>query len=415
MKIKIKPSVLNGKIKAISSKSQVHRMLIAAALADGETAIFFDSTGEDIDATVDCLTALGAKIEKGNGCLKVTPIKEAPLKATIDCRESGSTLRFLLPVAGALGVSACFTGSGRLPSRPIMPLRREMENAGISFSEPWKFPIEISGKLEPGAYQLKGDVSSQFVTGLLVALPLLDGDSTLRLIPPVESRPYIDMTLEVLSFFGIKIEEKDNSFFIKGAQKYRSPETLTAEGDWSNAAFFLAAGALGGDGITAHGLNPASVQGDRAIAQLLERFGAIVTWADNACTVKPGMLHAIPEIDVRAIPDLVPILAVVAGVAQGTTVFTNAARLRLKESDRLETTARLLRSVGGKAETTEDSLIVTGVDRYHGGTVDSCNDHRIAMAAAVAATRATGTVTLENPAAVAKSWPDFFTVCGTLR
>ncbi len=407
MKIKIKPSVLNGKIKAISSKSQVHRMLIAAALADGETAIFFDSTGEDIDATVDCLTALGAKIEKGNGCLKVTPIKEAPLKATLDCRESGSTLRFLLPVAGALGVNACFTGSGRLPSRPIMPLRREMENAGVSFSEPWKFPIEISGKLEPGAYQLKGDVSSQFVTGLLFALPLLDGDSTLRLIPPVESRPYINMTLEVLNFFGIKIEEKDNSFFIKGAQKYRSPETLTAEGDWSNAAFFLTAGALAGS-VTVTGLNPTSLQGDRKITELLEQMGADVSVLDGEVTVSRNKLKAI-SIDAADIPDLVPVLSVANAAAdEGLCVISNAQRLKMKESDRLASVSECLNNIGNVNAQTDDGIVIWTYERLTGGEVFSFNDHRIVMAMAIASAACEGDITIRNAEAVSKSYPDFF-------
>ena len=382
-------------------------MLIAAALADGETVIYCDHTGDDIDATVDCLTALGAKIEKGDGCLTVTPIKEIPQKATLDCRESGSTLRFLLPVAGALGINSCFTGSGRLPSRPIMPLRREMENAGVEFSEPWKFPIEISGKLEPGAYQLKGDVSSQFVTGLLVALPLLDGDSTLRLIPPVESRPYINMTLEVLNFFGIKIEEKDNSFFIKGAQKYRSPETLTAEGDWSNAAFFLTAGALAGS-VTVTGLNPTSLQGDRKITELLEQMGADVSVLDGEVTVSRNKLKAI-SIDAADIPDLVPVLSVANAAAdEGLCVISNAQRIKMKESDRLASVSECLNNIGNVNAQTDDGIVIWTYERLTGGEVFSFNDHRIVMAMAIASASCEGDITIRNAEAVSKSYPDFF-------
>ena len=403
MAITLTNSPLRGDFTAPPSKSVAHRLMIAATLAGGspEDVLIPGSPSQDLTVTATCLRALKAS---------ATPV--------LDCGESGSTLRFLLPIAAALGKCAAYLGRGRLPERPIGTLLELLKSHGNIVAGN-QLPLALAGRLQAGTFTLPGNISSQFITGLLFALPLLEAPSHLQLTTELESADYVRLTLDILKRFGVEIQTNASltEFVWPRLSRYTLPNhlPLEVEGDWSNAAFFLAAGALGGDGITAHGLNPASVQGDRAIAQLLERFGAIVTWADNACTVKPGMLHAIPEIDVRAIPDLVPILAVVAGVAQGTTVFTNAARLRLKESDRLETTARLLRSVGGKAETTEDSLIVTGVDRYHGGTVDSCNDHRIAMAAAVAATRATGTVTLENPAAVAKSWPDFFTVCGTLR
>ena len=345
------------------------------------------------------------------------------------------------------GKRATFTGRGRLPERPLGPLMQLLsEHGGLSFPLPPELPkkkpaphprklilphdsqveefcdhlpLRLEGRLLKGYYLLPGNISSQFISGLLFAFPLLQPPSHLQLSTALESANYVRLTLDTLKRFGVEIQTNASltEYDYFGFSTYTLPKNLplTVEGDWSNAAFFLAAGALGGDGVTAHGLNPASVQGDRAIAELLERFGATVTWTEDTCKVKSGTLHAIPEIDVRAIPDLVPILAVVAGLAKGTTTFTHAARLRLKESDRLETTAQLLRSLGGKAETTPDTLVVTGVDHYTGGIVDSCNDHRIAMAASIAATRATASVTIENPAAVAKSWPDFFTVCGTLR
>ena len=423
---------MHGDFTAPPSKSVAHRLMIAATLSGGvpEDVCIPGNASQDIAATAMCMKALRAG--------------DAPI---LDCGESGSTLRFLLPVASALGKRATFTGRGRLPKRPLGPMMKMLsEHGGLSFPLPPELPrpkpaphpqklilpcdsqveefcdhlpLRLGGQLQPGYYLLPGNISSQFITGLLFAMPLLPLPTRLELTTELESADYVRLTLDTLKCFGVEIQTNASltEYDYSGSSNYTLPKDLplTVEGDWSNAAFFLSAGALDGTGVTARGLNPSSVQGDRAVVGLLERFGATVTWSDNACTVRHGVLHAIPEIDVRAIPDLVPILAVVAGLAQGTTVFTHAARLRLKESDRLETTAQLLRNLGGKAETTPDSLVVTGVDHYHGGAVDSCNDHRFAMAATIAATRATETVTLENPAAVAKSWPDFFTVCGTLR
>lgn len=423
---------LSGKFTAPPSKSIAHRLMIATALADGspEDVLIPGNASQDIATTRSCLHALLSS--------------DTP---TLDCGESGSTLRFLLPVASALGKQATFIGRGRLPERPLGPLMQLLsEHGGLSFPLPPEspqkkpaprpqklilphdsqveefcdhLPLRLEGRLLQGYYLLPGNISSQFISGLLFAFPLLQAPSRLQLSTTLESADYVRLTLDTLKRFGVDIQTNASltEYDYSGFSRYTLPKDLplTVEGDWSNAAFFLSAGALGGDGVTAHGLNPASVQGDRAIAELLERFGATVTWDEGACTVKPDTLQAIPEIDVRAIPDLVPILAVVAGLAEGTTTFTHAARLRIKESDRLESTAQLLRSLGGQAATTPDSLVVTGVDHYTGGTVDSCNDHRIAMATAIAATRAIGTVTLKNPSAVAKSWPDFFAVCDTLR
>ena len=423
---------LHGVFTAPPSKSVAHRLMIATALAGGspEDVIIPGNASQDIAATRSCLHALLSS--------------DTP---TLDCGESGSTLRFLLPVASALGKQATFIGRGRLPERPLGPLMQLLsEHGGLSFPLPPELPkkkpdphprklilphdsqveefcdhlpLRLEGRLVEGYYLLPGNISSQFISGLLFAFPLLKAPSRLQLSTALESADYVRLTLDTLKRFGVEIQTNASltEYDYSGSSGYTLPKDLplSVEGDWSNAAFFLSAGTLGGDGMTAHGLSPASAQGDRAIAELLRQFGATVTWSDDTCTVKPGTLRAISEIDVRAIPDLVPILAVVAGLAEGTTPFTHAARLRIKESDRLESTAQLLRSLGGKAETTPDSLVVTGVDHYIGGMVDSCNDHRIAMATAIAATRATGTVTLQNSAAVAKSWPDFFAVCDTLR
>lgn len=407
MNVKLKPSSLNGTIKAISSKSQAHRVLIASALSQEPTQINCNCFGEDILATAQCLRALGAGVEIKDEAIIVTPVKNTPAQATLDCNESGSTLRFLLPVTAALGVKGTFTGSGRLPSRPIMPLRREMENFGVEFSEPWKFPIEISGKLVSGEYSMKGNVSSQFITGLLFALPLLEGDSTLRIIPPVESRSYIDMTLEVLREFKIEISEKDNVFYIKGSQKYITPKEITVEGDWSNSAFFLVAGAIGGD-VTVTGLNLSSLQGDKKIIDILKQMGAEVTADENAVNVKKAELHAV-SIDASDIPDLVPVLSVAGAAAEsGLTVISNAERLRLKESDRLAAVSECLNNIGSVNAETDDGLVIWTYERISGGEVFSFNDHRIVMSMAVASLASQEEITIREAQAVSKSYPGFF-------
>lgn len=407
MKIKLSPAKLKGTVAAVSSKSDVHRLLIAAALSDGETVIRCNGICDDIEATADCLNALGAKIEISDGKITVRPIEKPAKKAELNCRDSGSTLRFLMPVAAALGTETKFVCSKQLQSRPILPLRRELESHEIEFTPPWQFPVEIKGKLESGKYQLHGNVSSQFITGLLFALPLLDGDSSLRLIPPVESRPYIDMTLGTLKEFGINIEENDNIFSIKGNQKYVTPKEVEAEGDWSNAAFFLTAGALGGD-VTVTGLNFDSLQGDKAVIDRLSAMGACVEKSGDSVRVTGGELHGI-SFSAENIPDLVPVLSVAGASAKsGLTVVTKAERLRLKESNRLGAISECLNNIGCVNAETDDGLIIWSGEPLYGGEVFSFNDHRIIMSMAVAAGVATGDIVIRNAEAVTKSYPSFF-------
>ncbi len=380
------PGSLQGTVAAIPSKSQAHRLLICAAFADQPTTLICPATNRDIQATAQCLSALGANIQASETGYHVTPIWDLPQSAALTCGESGSTLRFLLPIAGALGVDATFLLEGRLSQRPLSPLWEEMERMGCQLTRPTASTLRCRGKLRPGDYSIAGNVSSQFVTGLLFALSLVDGHSSLRLTGTVESEPYIRMTLQAMEAFGLSIHPEQWHFSLsKGA--FRSPETLTVEGDWSNAAFWLAARSLGSK-LTVTGLDPGSAQGDRACAPWLDKLDAHQT------------------IDVTHIPDLVPILAVVAGAKAGA-VFENAHRLRLKETDRLETTAAMLRNLGGKVEISGNSLIVhpTG---YTGGTVDATGDHRIAMAAAIAATVCTNPVTILGAEAVEKSYPGFW-------
>jgi len=398
---------LSGAVAAIPSKSDVHRLLICAALADGPTQIRCAGTSGDIAATVRCLRALGAEIRQTADGFTVAPIRtpaEAPL---LDCGESGSTLRFLLPVACALGANAAFTGAGRLPERPLSPLYEELQRHGCTLSPQGRFPLTAAGRLLPGAFTLDAGVSSQFVSGLLFALPLLPGESTLALTGRVESGPYIDLTVAALTRFGAALHKTETGWRIPGGRRLHTPGTVAAEGDWSNAAFWLCAGALGG-GVTVTGLAADSLQGDRRITELLTRFGADVSVTEDRVTVRPAPLRGV-RLDAADIPDLVPVLAAVAAAAEGETVITGAARLRLKESDRLRTTAGTLRALGADVRETADGLRIRGTPALAGGvTVSGCGDHRIVMTAAVAAIRCRRPATVTGAEAVDKSYPGFF-------
>lgn len=408
MNMQVTPAKLRGVIPAISSKSDAHRVLIAAALADQETVIACNVRSEDIRATARCLCALGAQIVFGDDVIIVQPIAKAPRDAvTLDCGESGSTLRFLLPVVSALGTNGVFTGQGRLPERPVADLRAAMERHGVVFSPEQTFPITTSGMLSCGEYVLKGNVSSQYVTGLLFALPLLPGDSIIRLLPPVESAPYVQMTLHTLARFGICIEQKENTFFIAGNQKYHTPGQVSVEGDWSNAAFFLTAGALG-EPVTVTGLNTTSAQGDKAILTVLESMGAQVDIQADAVTVSPGTLRGV-TVNAADIPDLVPVLSVAAAAAaSGVTVIENAARLRIKESDRLASMQKTLTKLGAVCAETDDGLLVWSGEGIQGGHVFGFQDHRVVMAAAIAAVVAREPIVIRGAEAVQKSYPLFF-------
>lgn len=381
MDIVITPAYLQGQLSVISSKSQLHRYLICAAFADGPTRLNCKGIGADIGATIRCLQALGATIEQAEDGITVQPIEKIPDKALLNCGESGSTLRFLLPVVGALGVDATFVMSGRLPSRPIAPLWAEMERMGCYLTCVGENAIRCQGKLRSGVYSIDGSVSSQFVTGLLLALSLLKEESQLNVTGKVESRPYIQLTVQALRKFGIGTERL-------GGQTFRSPGSLDVEGDWSSGAFFLTANALG-CAVDMQGLDPASAQADRAVLEALR-------------SLENGMatIHA------ADIPDLVPILSVAAACKQGA-VFTGISRLRLKESDRVASVCSMLRALGCQAQAAEDSLTVYP-GRITGGTVDSCGDHRIAMSAAIAAVAASEPVVILGAECVEKSYPTFW-------
>lgn len=405
MNVMIQPSALSGTVSAISSKSDAHRILIAAALADAPTEVRCNVLSADIRATADCLCALGAHIEFENGKILVEPIRVKKDFSVLDCNESGSTLRFLLPLVSALGINGEFTGRGRLPERPVTDLRQAMEAHGVTFSPNGVFPIHTCGQLTAGKYILKGNVSSQYVTGLLFALPILDGDSTLELLPPVESKAYIQMTLHTLQKFGITVEQSKNIFYIKGKQTYRTPGSITVDGDWSNAAFFLTVGALRAP-VTVTGIFPDSIQGDKAVLEVLTRMGAEIERQETAVTVSPAPLHGV-TVDASDIPDLVPILSVAAAYADGVTEFQNAGRLRIKECDRLSAISEMLTALGIRTEETADTLRVYG-GTVQGGTVQGFNDHRMVMSAAVAASASHGAVAVQGAEAIRKSYPHFF-------
>lgn len=393
---------LGGSIAAIASKSQAHRLLICAALADRPTTLVCTELSKDIEATAACLRGLGALPDYQDGAYRITPLHYID-NAQCDCGESGSTLRFLLPVAAALGTKTTFLLHGRLPERPLSPLWEELEAHGCMLCRPTPDTVRCEGKLTGGAYRMAGNISSQFISGLLFALPLTGEECDIMLTSPLESADYIRMTLAALKAFGITVEEQETGWHIPAGQRYRSIGKATVEGDWSNAAFWLCAGAISKE-VTVSGLNADSAQGDKQIAPLLARFGAEVLWKQDAVTVRPQRLRAI-EIDARDIPDLVPPLALVAACAEGTTRIYGAERLKIKESDRLQTVADTLRALGGQVEILPDGLLIHGT-KLTGGTVDSQNDHRIAMLAAVASSVCP--VTLRGAEAVNKSYPRFW-------
>ncbi len=402
---RILPAPLGGTISAIASKSDAHRLLILAALSRGETRLMMEQRSEDIDATIKCLRALGTMIEVLPDGVLVRGIERVSENPLLDCGESGSTFRFLLPVAAALCEHARFTGSGRLPERPIGELMRVMQAHGVAFSAE-RLPFETAGKLTGGDFSLPGNVSSQYLTGLLLALPILTGDSTISLTTRLESASYVEITLHALKRFGVHVRMDGGAYNISGGQTIASPGELRVDGDWSNAAFFLAAGALGNP-ITLNGLNLDSPQGDKMILDALRQFGAQVDATADAITISPAPLSGC-TIDVGETPDLLPILAVLGACATGKTRLVNAARLRLKESDRLASVSAMLRALGGTVEELPDALVITG-GTLAGGTVDSCRDHRIAMSAAIASICCKKEVTILGADAVNKSYPAFYT------
>lgn len=408
MNYSVKSGIRSGEVIIPASKSFAHRLLICACLASNPTLVECDGVSKDIDATINCLSALGAKIEKNdNKTFLVTPIKAIPEDTVhLYCAESGSTLRFLIPLVGALGANAVFHMEGRLSERPLSPLINTLEkNSMTIYKEGTK--LYCSGKLNAGKYSIPGNISSQFISGLLFALPILDGESTLEITEKIESADYIKMTENAIKSMSVAFEKNDNRYFIAGNQKYISDGICTVERDWSNAAFFMCMGAFSNKGITLREMNLKSSQGDKEIVDILRAFGAKIKLDGNDITVCASALHGI-EADASAIPDLVPTIAALACAAEGKTVIYNAARLRLKESDRLSTTADMLNALGANVTQTDDGLVIIGKKRLKGGIAYAHNDHRIAMAAAVASCVCENRVEVIGAECVAKSYPDFW-------
>ena len=401
MDIKITPSKqISGEVFAPPSKSYAHRFIISAFLSKESGFIKSVGTSKDVLATLNALSSIGLKYNLTNSGVEFS-YNEIGEYSVLDCRESGSTLRFLFPIVCALGLEVEFTGSEKLLSRPIKDLADTLKENGAKIDG-----FKVSGKLKSGDYKITGKVSSQFISGLLFALPLLDGDSKIIIDGEAVSKDYIKITLEVLNVFGIKIEETAYGYFVIGNQKYKCPKTIEIEGDYSGASFILALGALSDKGVTVLNLNKASSQGDKKIIDALKLFGAKITEVDGGYFVKKGELNGI-TLDCENIPDLVQILSVVASFAKGESRFLNVSRLKLKESDRIEGIIKNLTSAGVKAEYTGNDLIIYGGE-VKGSVFYGDNDHRTVMSGVVLSTFCKGESTILGAEAISKSYPEFF-------
>ncbi len=401
MDIKITPNRLTGKVTMPPSKSAAHRLLICAALSEEESYIKPKCTSDDIKATVGCLKEMGANIKETDDGYIVSR-GEINKNCTLDFYESGSTARFLLPIAAALGTDATMVGRGRLPQRPMAPLTNVLRANGVEVSSD-NLPMTIKGSLNSGIFQLAGNISSQYVSGLLFAAPLLKGETQIELTSPLESTGYVDMTLKAMSEFGVSVEKGENSYRIKPCS-YQGKNTVI-EGDWSQAAFFMSAAAIGSE-IEISGLDLDSLQGDKACLDVFARFGADVSVENGIVKVKKNRLEGI-TVDASNIPDMVPAIAATAAFAKGKTVIHSAQRLRLKESDRIKTTIAALNQMGVKTEEKPDGMIIYS-SSPRGAVIDGAGDHRIVMAFSVAAAFAKGESVITGAEAISKSYPEFF-------
>ena len=409
-KITILPQRLKGQVIIPPSKSLAHRSIISAALCRGESIIHNIEISKDIEATMNIMEDLGGKIKKEKDSLKINGeniFKYSKAELNFQCNESGSTLRFLIPIALVKEGSYIFHGKGNLGERPLTPYYDIFKEHNINYIvDKEGLPLRIKGSLKSAIYKVPGNISSQFISGLLFALPMLKGDSEIRITTPLESRGYVDLTIDVLRNFGITIKNCGYEKFLIGGNQSYTPGDFTVEGDYSQGAFYLVAGAIGNE-VVCKGLKKESLQGDKAILDILKEMGVTVELEKDYIKALPSEIKGI-DIDGSQCPDLVPVLAVLSSLAKGTTRIKNVGRLRIKECDRLFATARELNKIGGRIKELEDSLIIEGIDEFRGGTVNSHNDHRIAMALAIAATRAKEPVIIEEPLAVEKSYPKFF-------
>ena len=416
--VKIFPTKLKGTVVAPSSKSMGHREIICAGLAAGTSIIDNISMSKDIEATMRCLKAINVAVDEipsmieGRKALQISGTGHPMAAAdSVDCGESGSTLRFFLPLGANLNCPLTFTGHGKLVSRPLQAYYDIFDEKFIQyFNDNGCLPVTVNGHLTPGTYKLPGDVSSQFVSGLLFALPLLNGDSIIEITSPLESSAYVDMTINCLAKFGVQIENEGGlhrRYLVKGMQRYQAQDSQV-EGDWSQAAFWTVGGSLG-DGITCQGVNVNSLQGDQAVVDIMERMGAVIKQDANSVTVNGGATKA-TVIDAANCPDIIPVLTVLAAVSEGTTKIINAGRLRIKECDRLAAMTSELNKMGAQITEEPEGLTIVGKPQglVGGVQVDAWNDHRIAMSLAIAAQKCAAPIILTGAESVAKSYPTFW-------
>ncbi|MBR2807160.1 MAG: 3-phosphoshikimate 1-carboxyvinyltransferase [Oscillospiraceae bacterium] len=412
MDIRVRPSSLRGEVTAPPSKSELHRMLICAALADRETVIRAASGGsfelsDDILATISCLKALGACVTVDIGSLTVVPVDKSnvPEHPVLDCRNSASTLRFLLPVAAALGCDALFTGSGSLTARPVTDLIECLSLHGVIFSSE-QLPFSVSGRMTGGEFRISGNISSQYLTGLLLSLPIIENGSSVVLTTELHSSRYISLTCSTMSLFGVNVTENGGVYTIASRGLYVSPGKLTAGGDWSGASFFMLAGLIcGGSSVSVSGLDLFSDQADKAVIALFNSMHGTCAIGEDISTRYSHLYGS--DMDMNETPDLFPVLAVAASVAEGISRFTGIERLRSKESDRISSVVSLISSLGGSVSAEGGDVVIRGVPALRGGIADTMSDHRIAMAAVIAAAASKDGAVIRGAECISKSWPDF--------
>jgi len=411
MDIVARPCKICGTVNAVSSKSEAHRIFLSAALSENQSTVELNDTSLDIDATLECIKAMGTEITRRDNLHTVTPSAYSVEAPMLDCRSSGSTLRFFLPAVTALFEKAEFRCGEQLRNRPIKPLLEALEKNGVSFSGD-RLPLDSFGKLHAGDFRIPGNISSQFISGLLFALPLLEGNSRIIIDSPMRTMAYAEMTIKILHQFGIKLLREDNIISVPGCQKYRSSPILSVGGDYANSAFMLGAAAIGGN-CAVRGLMSNSVQNDKAILELLMKYGADLKINGDVCTVSANDRRPITA-DVSDIPDLFPALAVMACAAEGKSHFYGTGRLRYKESDRCRSVKAMLEALGVKCVALDEEFVIFGTGKLRGGIVQSFNDHRIVMAAVMASAMADGDISINNCSSVRKSYPEFFKDFGSI-
>ena len=399
------PTAIKGTVNVPSSKSLTHRAILCASLARGKSTISNIVFSEDINATLSAIEQLGAKVERSASSVTIKGVKsiKAP-NSPVDCNESGSTLRFLIPLLSLSGKKVTLTGKQSLLQRPQSVYEELFKEDDIFFSHT-QDEIVVNGSVKARRYYIDGTISSQFFTGLMLALPLLKDDSYIYIKGGLESKGYIDLTMDILEQYGVVIDEIENGYFIEGNQSYK-PFDYTVEGDYSQAAFFLVGGILNGT-VTLTNLSHESLQGDREIIEIIKRMKGKLIYTENGFIAKQSDTYG-TKIDVSNCPDLGPIVALLGALSKGTTTIQGTSRLRIKESDRIESTVKTLKALGATIKTVKDDIVIYGKSQLDGGTVDSFNDHRIAMMASIASTVCENPVTITQASAINKSYPHFY-------